>query len=66
MHWKAECDKVLKRFTQASGGQSQDVWIFASRFQDQPIGLSRTLLLEGLHPESIKIYCEDHRRDCQR
>ena len=60
MHWKAECGKVLKRFTQASGGQSEDVWIFASRFQDQQIGLSRTLLLEGLrfHPESIKIYRE--------
>ena len=41
MHWKAECDKVLKRFTQASGGQSEDVWIFAYRFQDQQIGLSR-------------------------
>ena len=48
MHWKAECDKVLKRFTQASGGQSEDVWIFAYRFQDQQIGLSRILLLEGL------------------
>ena len=61
MHWKAECGKILKRFTQASGGQSEDVWIFASRFQgDQQIGLSRTLLLEGLrfHPESIKIYRE--------
>ena len=58
MHWKAECDKVLKHFTQASGGQSEDVWIFTYRFQDQQIGLSRILLLEGLHfhPESIKIY----------
>ena len=48
MHWKAECGKILKRFTQAS------------RFQDQQIGLSRTLLLEGFrfHPESIKIYRE--------
>ena len=60
MQWKAECGKVLKRFTQTSGGQNEDIWIYASRFHENQIGLSRTLLLEGLrfHPESIKIYRE--------
>ena len=59
MQWKAECGKVLKRFTQALG-HNEEVWIFAARFQNDTIGLSRTLLLEGLrfHPDSIKIYRE--------
>ena len=60
MQWKAETGKVLKRFTQTSGGQNEDIWIYASRFHQNQIGLARTLLLEGLrfHPESIKIYRE--------
>lgn len=61
MNWKAEAGKVLRRFLQTCSHQEQ-VWIFASRFHwpSDEIGLSRTLLLEGLrfHPDSMILYRE--------